>query len=181
MLARMLQVLFLIALASATAVWLVLGTGQALPDGKEASASAILLQQATDYPYPYDLLSTESGYPGGFETAETPASDMFSTETPEPTSAVNIFATENAQMQDSLSTQAPSATPEPTITPANTATAVLTPTLTVVVEASTGQNRFKIEWSYFWVGFAIPLLICCGVVLYLLDRYPNIFTPHPKP
>lgn len=182
MLTRLLRIAFFSVLACALAAWFF-GSWRAALAGSPAAAGDALLQQATDYPFPDVTLPTDSAYPGELETPFAPTQEALpGAETPEPTSPVNIFATEDAQMQDALGTAVPSATPAPSMTPVNTATPALTATATAAAAAPVGaeQNRFAIDWSYFWIGFAAPLLVCCAVVLYLLDRYPNFFTPRAK-
>lgn len=149
----------------------------------------VLLQQATDYPYPEDEFPTDSIYPVDTEIPSNPTQDLFlDTQTPEPTleetptPAVNVFGTEDAQMRDTLGTPASSATSGPSITPVNTQTA---PVNSTAQDAGAGTAKEKtglqIDWGFFWIGFAVPLLAACGAVLYLLDRRPDLFTPRRKP
>jgi len=42
------------------------------------------------------------------------------------------------------------------------------------------QGGFRVDWGYFWIGFAIPILAGSGLVLYLLDRRPDLFRLRPK-
>jgi hypothetical protein len=69
-------------------------------------------------------------------------------------------------------------------TPAATQTPAAMPTATQsTAAAGTGADRsgFQIDWSFFWIGFAIPLLAGSGVVLYFLDHRPDLFRPRSKP
>jgi hypothetical protein len=91
-----------------------------------------------------------------------------------------VFRTEDAEILDSLASPAASLSPYPSITPANTPTAVTASTLPAPVSAGNENNGFKIDWGFFWVGFAVPILVGCGAVLYLLDRYPDLFTRRPN-
>jgi hypothetical protein len=143
-----------------------------------------LLQQATDYPNPDDLYD----YPVDTEEPLLPTQvDLTPDESPtplvSPTPPESKFATENAEMQDTISTQYPSATAGPSITPANTQTAQSTVTTAAArADANSGDdNGLKIDWGFFWAGFAVPFLAACGVVLYLLDRRPDLFRPRQKP
>jgi hypothetical protein len=180
MIPRLFRPIFINALVVGFSALILFNSWQVSPANAGAGNYGIL-QQATSYPE--DIYSTESGYPGEFETPFPATQESLPPmETTEPTPAVNTFATEDAQMRDTLGTEIPSATPAPSLTPANTATALLTATPTgIAATASNAQkNRFRIDWSYFWIGFAVPLLVCCGVILYLLDRHPDFFTPRPK-
>jgi hypothetical protein len=38
-----------------------------------------------------------------------------------------------------------------------------------------GQGGLALNWTLFWVGFSLPVVLACGVVLYLLDRNPRLF------
>jgi hypothetical protein len=78
----------------------------------------------------------------------------------------------------------------PSVVTTDRATASPTPTLnttpTIVPQLSPeagmdgDQRGFKVNWGFFWVGFAIPFLAGSGIVLYLLDRRPDLFRPRSK-
>jgi hypothetical protein len=90
------------------------------------------------------------------------------------TSSPNLFQTEDAEMGGSQVTPSASETPGPTITPISSATPTqITPTTTPVVKKGLFQGQ--VDWGMFWIGFSIPVLVCSGLVLYLLDRNPNFF------
>jgi hypothetical protein len=141
-------------------------------------------------PYPYPEVTVTYGYPFPEATQATSEPTQIEllpevTDTPGSTSTpgIDLFATENAEMQDTLSTQAASATPIPSITPANTQTSPAEGTGTpspAALEDGPGSG-FSMDWGYFWIGFAIPVLAASGAVLYLLDRRPELFTQRPKP
>jgi len=189
MISRLLRLVFIFTLASGLAAQVFFGSWRGAPASARAGVSSVLEQQATDYPYPEDEFPTDSFYPVDTEIPLNPTQEEFlDTETPEPTPedtstpAVNVFGTEDALMRDTLGTPASSATPAPSITPVNTQTAPVTST---AQEAGAGTARenagLQIDWGFFWIGFAVPLLAACGVVLYLLDRRPELFTPRRKP
>lgn len=139
-----------------------------------------------DYPWP-----GENFTPPPFETSTatatlpsgpTPTTPQFFTPTPtltlipgttrEPTLPV-----ETATLLPSGSTQVPipggatrtgeTGTPQPERTRTRY---VFTPDPTPV------KGGFQVDWGVFWVGFSIPVLVTCGVVLYLLDRQPGFFS-----
>jgi hypothetical protein len=171
-------------LALLMTILFLFGAGLVAQASSGSAPRGKLEQGATDYPYPEDfydypvdtaepLLPTEVDLtPGGSPTP------LFS-----PTPPESKFATENAEMQDTIGTQYPSATTGPSITPADTQTAQGTLTTTVVAAAAQDSENFglKIDWGFFWAGFAVPFLAACGVVLYLLDRRPELFRPRQKP
>lgn len=87
----------------------------------------------------------------------------------------NVFLTENAELSEGMVTPLASETSGPTITPYNTATLTRVtpqPTRAPVIAQSSGP---EIDWGLFWIGFSLPVLSACGVVLYLLDRRPDLF------
>ncbi len=144
-------------------------------------------QETSAYPYdfPTDIFtpeSTDQGYgapatdtPGN----ETPAAPVTATAagTPTQTSTLppDLFRTEDAQMNNAQTTQQVTETPGATFTPYDTPTVLKTQpqrTLTPVVKKKEG---FTPDWGMFWIGFSLPVLGACGVVLYLLDRRPDLF------
>ncbi len=140
-----------------------------------------------DYPFPEETFDSYYPYPEATETTSGPVQPDFppnETATPEDTFTpeVDLFGTEDAQMQGAFSTQAASATPFPSITPINTQTQPAQATITPIPAnlVNEGKSGFRLNWGYFWIGFAIPVLAACGAILYLLDRRPDLFTPRPK-
>jgi hypothetical protein len=129
-----------------------------------------------DYPAPEDQ-STETP----FDTPPPPPAQTL-TPTPTPTLAPDVFRTEDAEIGDSQVTPSTSETPGPTPTAINTPTPTVSytatpePTPVAVVE----EESFRIDWGLFSIGFAIPVLIGCGIVLHYLDRRPDLFTPRRK-
>jgi hypothetical protein len=139
-----------------------------------------------DYPYPEETFFFDYPYPEETGGAVEPTDGVFLptlTFTPEVTLTpeLNLFATEDAQMGDTISSPAPSATPGPSITPAFTQTGPAQATGTPPPAAAGSGERFRVDWGYFWIGFAIPVLAACGAVLYLLDRRPELFSQRQKP
>jgi hypothetical protein len=189
MTSRLLRPIFFFTLAFGLATQVFFGSWREAPASARAGVSGVLAQQATDYPYPEDEFPTDSFYPVDTEIPYISTQDEFlDTETPEPTPedtstpAVNVFGTEDALMRDTLGTPASSATPAPSITPVNTQTAPVTSTAQEPGAGTGKENaRLQIDWGFFWIGFAVPLLVACGAVLYLLDRRPDLFTPRRKP
>ena len=123
MISRLPRIAFSTALAFGLAALFLPGILQSMPASARADARGVLLQEATDYPYPYDEFPTDSAYPAETGTPFVPTQeDLLGTATPtpgnSPTPAVNVFGTEDAQMRDTLGNPASSATPGPSITPA---------------------------------------------------------------
>jgi hypothetical protein len=195
---------FLFRIGAALFVIAALGLAAAAPKSRALAAPGVgglpadaprPAQQATSYPAGGDVTDTpESGgaYPAGTnapeETATEGPSPVFTataavtagptatptiTGTPPP----NVFQTENSEMGGSLVTPPASETPGPTLTAVYTATALSgTAQPTQVASAgTTGGSGFVVDWGLFWVGFSIPILFGCGMVLYLLDRKPSLF------
>lgn len=152
------------------------------------------LQDATDYPgideTPLDFPTDESypgvtDYPDDFPTDEIPTeefptAEFFTPQPPQSTATVdatqppNTFLTENAEMGDGQASPPPSETPGPTITPYGSPTAVTgtpEPTTVSAQEKNAGQ---RIDWGLFWMGFSVPIIAACGLVLYLLDKRPDL-------
>jgi hypothetical protein len=159
------------------------GAGMVVQASSGTSRHAALLQD--EYPYPVETF--DDLYPVDTQEPLVPTAiiDEAQEGSPTPlvssTSAVNRRATEDAEMRDTLGTQLPSATAAPSITPANTQTIQVTITATSSTAAEEdGPPPFQIDWGFFWAGFAVPVLGACGVVLYLLDRRPDLFRPRPK-
>lgn len=109
-------------------------------------------------------------------------------DTPQPAMSVtsmatdgpNTFLTEDAEMGAGNVTPPPSETPGPTITAYRSATpktATARPARTAIARRA---NDDKVNWGLFWIGFSIPVLSACGVVLYLLDQRPDLFRPRKK-
>lgn len=157
--------------------------------GSANAAIGEKFQQPNGDSYPVATQQDPFGYPAGTEpvgepeTSDTPPGpDGLSTLTltpgPSPTTAVDVFGTEDAQMRDSLVTPPPSPTPGETITPAYTPTisATFTDTALAAGEKSAKKQGFQLDWSFFVIGFIIPVLAGCGYVLYLLDRQPGLFS-----
>lgn len=88
------------------------------------------------------------------------------------TKSPNIFQTENSEMNNARVTPALTDTPGPSITP------YISPTATQTISASDAQGKksgLAMDWGLFWVGFSVPVLAGCGMVLYLLDHSPELF------
>lgn len=155
--------------------------------------------QGTDYPVGGETATAESGdatpTTSGYVPPEerTPGTPTSEASTPNPTSRAasatpptilpntatasatlppNVFLTENAEMNGALGTPPPSETPGPTRTSAPSQTLAATPTPRA---AAAGKGGLEVDWGLFWVGFSLPVLIGCGVVLYLLDHKPGLF------
>lgn len=140
------------------------------------------LWQDDDYPPPEDpFIPTDSSYPPPEETT-VPPDEAY----PPP---------EGEATQEQTSTPLPPPTqapadetpvPEPgTAFPSPTASPTASSTMITPVTPEAGQEdepeRFQVDWGLFWIGFAVPILAGSGVVLYLLDRRPDLFRPRSKP
>jgi hypothetical protein len=162
-----------------------------------SSASAIVKpRQQSTAPYPAGTSSTDSLYPAGTPTktnAAVPTAIIIfpgtatETELPVETSTVpaDTFLTEDAQMKESQVTQPAGATAAPAIVTGSpdTPTPATTPTEITAAAAQTSDQKpggFRMDWGFFWIGFAIPVLAGCGIILYLLDRNPVMFSKRPK-
>lgn len=111
-------------------------------------------------------------------------------ETPSPTpnlsqtAEMDAFRTEDAEMGGSRNGTVTPPTPEGT--PTATLTITASPTEGEVYRAAEANPKdgdgsgFEMNWGLFWIGFSIPVLGACGVVLYLLDRRPEFFRPKRK-
>lgn len=173
-----------VALLLISAAMMVFGTQRV-----EATAG-VNLQATDDDLYPIATLQDNFSYP--IETEIPSDQPPESTNTPDlvisptltptpgasPTPVPDVFGTEDAQMGDSLVTPPSSPTPGSSITPVNTPTMMFTPTGTVVamLENRSRKEGFQVDWGFFMIGFVIPVLVGCGLVLYLLDRRPDLFS-----
>lgn len=95
------------------------------------------------------------------------------TQTLTPTLAPDVFKTENAEMGGARTTPALTETPAPSITPYISPTVTLT--ATVLAPAPLQAGGPAMNWGLFWMGFSLPVLAGCGLVLYLLDHRPDLF------
>jgi hypothetical protein len=154
------------------------------------------LQQQTDYPaQPTQVLypaltgtttqvtpETTEGYPASTPEGPTLTATITNTPTETATPAPNTFQTEDSEMSGSKVTPPAGESPSPTAV--LTATQSLTPTIsasrTASLESAEKQDGFQVNWGMFWMGFALPVVAACGVVLYLLDRRPDLFRPKRK-
>lgn len=136
--------------------------------------------QDPGYPEPGSTIApppSNNAYPE--PGADTPSAALpTATVTNTPTLPPDVFRTEDAEMGEVLVTPPGDATPAPTHTLINTATPTPTTTATPepTVVAAVEEEGFQMDWGLFSIGFAIPILIGCGVVLYLLDRRPDFFS-----
>jgi hypothetical protein len=123
---------------------------------------------------------TSSVTPGVVPTTTTPP-------TPQQTLTTAAAPGETLLPAEQAETLAPTETPQATSTPTGTITVTPsvtpTPALQSTLEARQAGDggSFQVDWGYFWIGFAIPVLAGCGVVLYLLDRRPDLFRPRSRP
>jgi hypothetical protein len=178
-----------ILLAGLAAGFLALQAFFAAQASVQTSGSGVVLLQETAYPadetevidglYPAESPTPRVG--GGGGPTPTPFIIVLETPTPIPsvTAGPELARTEDAEILDSLASPVASASPWPSITPVNTLTAEvqLSPTVPVEIDKKAG---FYLDWGFFWVGFAIPVLAGCGAVLYLLDRRPDLFRRRPR-
>lgn len=170
-----------------------------LAPGQSARAEALAAPafQATDYPFG----TGENGYSGMTDTPAsgaaatatktktflpgTQAPQQTQTSTFQPIRSVtvtltatlppNVFRTEDSEINGAQATPALTETPGPTITNYVTGTVTathLTPTRVVLKKSGLG---FQIDWGMFWIGFSVPVLFASGVVLYFIDRRPDLF------
>lgn len=115
--------------------------------------------------------STAGGATATSGPTPTPANTMTVTAT-----VRNVFLTENAEMGASSVTPPASLTPlaTGTIAPTHTNTPTRTPLSTLIAAASDEDQN--LDWGLFWIGFSVPIIAACGVVLYLLDHRPELFS-----
>jgi hypothetical protein len=149
-------------------------------DGKITVA---LAQDSTDYPYPIDTpfpdLPFGTDFPDDFDTpfpedTPEPGATAIVEEIASPTATVNAFQTENAQMREGQVTPLVTQTPAPTITPYLSPTPWLRTPSPAPEPGPTGTSG-GMDWGMFWIGFSLPVLAGSGLVLYLLDRRPELF------
>jgi hypothetical protein len=177
-------------IAAAVAVMLLLlaAWSSRVGNGVQAAGAAgavLAFQDGTEYPY--DNIPTETLEDPGdlypFEETEIPfeGETPFATDQPlvTPTTTAtlppNAFLTENAEISGGQVTPPPSATPGPTITVYISPTApTRTPRPTGIPAGGAGGDG-PVDWGYFSLGFAVPVVAACGFVLYLLDRRPDLF------
>lgn len=93
------------------------------------------------------------------------------------TLAPNLFQTENAEMGGAQTTPALTDTPAPSLTPYLSPTATQAVTASAMPAEKPGGGGFQMNWGMFWIGFSVPILAGCGLVLYLLDHRPDLFRP----
>jgi hypothetical protein len=116
----------------------------------------------------YDVPATETPFGEGSPTAER---TMTETSTLPP----DVFRTEDSEMNNAQTTPLVTETPGPSITPYYTPTGMKTPSRSTSTPAVKKKGGFTPDWGMFWIGFSLPVLGACGVVLYLLDRRPDLF------
>ena len=156
---------------------------------------------ATQEPYPVETTNPTNTPPGSvtqtptitlpagtgtqpaFQTPVSGSETPFPTPNLSQTAEMDAFRTEDAEMGGSRNGTVTPPTPEGTPTPAPSATA--SPTQGEVYRAAganpnDGAGGFEMNWGLFWIGFSIPVVGACGVVLYLLDRRPELFRPKRK-
>ena len=140
------------------------------------------LWQDDDYPPPQDtFIPTDAGYPPPEETTVPPDGEYPPPEgeaTQEPTLTPSLPPTQ-APADETPIFELGTATPSPTVSP--TATSTVVPQVSPEAAQEDEPERFQVDWGFFWIGFAIPILAGSGVVLYLLDRRPDLFRPRSKP
>ncbi len=71
-------------------------------------------------------------------------------------------------------------TAQPSPTASATVTFTVFPQVSPEAEQEDEPETFQMDWGLFWIGFAVPILASSGVVLYLLDRRPDLFRPRAK-
>ncbi len=114
--------------------------------------------------------------PSSTEPAESLTPTVELTETLTPTMPPDVFRTEDSEMNSAKTTPLVTETPGPMVTAYVTPTETMTPLPTSTTQAVIQKkDSFAIDWGLFWIGFSLPVLGGCGVVLYLLDRRPDIF------
>jgi len=161
--------------------------------GTLPARAAPAAQDGTDYPIDDETLTLDGfddDYPNEtdipfedetpfdfetFEAIETPGVPTI-TLTPTGTLAPNTFLTESAEMSGGQITPPPSETPGPTITAFQTPTAATATPRSTRAPASSDSGGI-VDWGFFSLGFAVPVMAACGLVLYLLDRRPELFRP----
>ncbi len=120
--------------------------------------------------------SSSGTRPAGTEPAESLTPSIEPTETITSTLKPDVFRTEDSEIGSSKTTPLVTETPGPTATAFGAPTETITPLPTRATQAAVQKkDGVKIDWGLFWIGFSLPVLGGCGVVLYLLDRRPDIF------
>lgn len=137
------------------------------------------LWQDDGYPPPPEEVTQppDEGYPPPEgEATQSPTLTPPQPPTEAPVDQTSIPGTETAAPTPTvLSPTVPSPT-----APATT-TSTVVPQASPEVEQEDEPERFQLDWGLFWIGFAVPILAGSGVVLYLLDRRPDLFRPRAKP
>lgn len=146
--------------------------------------AAPVYQDTPGYDVPTDEVPTDELPPGDDsynapatetpQAGENPTTEVTATETV--TQAPDAFRTEDAEMGEAQTTPLVTETAAPTKTPNQTLTVSKTLLPTPTPAAAKKDGGFTPDWGMFWIGFAIPVLVACGIVLYLLDRRPELFT-----
>ncbi len=131
-----------------------------------------------DYPPPQDTyIPPDLNYPPPEETTTPPVGDYPPPEG-EPTLTPSLSPTQ-APAGETLTPEPGAASPSPAAS--LTATSTLTPQVSPEADQEDEPEKFQVDWGFFWIGFAIPILAGSGVVLYLLDRRPDLFRLRSKP
>lgn len=117
---------------------------------------------------PYNAPATETP-----PVEENPTTEVTATETV--TQAPDAFRTEDAEMGEAQTTPLVTESAVSTKTPNQTLTVTKTQLPARTPAAAGEKDGFTLDWGMFWIGFAIPVLAACGIVLYLLDRRPDLF------
>lgn len=159
----------------------------AQPGIREIHAEALLWQD-DGYPPPEDtsLPPPDEEYPPPEETTEPPGGEYPPPEgeaTQEPSLTPALSPT-SALIDQTQPPGAETITPSPMATGQTTAAVTATPAASAQVSAEAEPvnepKGFQVDWGFFWIGFAVPILAGSGVVLYLLDRRPDLFRPRSK-
>ncbi len=144
-----------------------------IPGGQMHPAQARASYDETAYPPPDTPPS--SSYPGpATETSQAPAGSSTPTlrTSTEPAKSLTPTVETTEALQPVTDTPVPSASATAFVTPTETMTPLPTKATQAVTQKKDG---LKIDWGLFWIGFSLPILGGCGIVLYLLDRRPDIF------
>ena len=139
-----------------------------------------LLQDTPGYEPPPTETTGGGAYPAPTsgnpsQATATVAGSPLPTSTPTltPTLAPNMFKTENSEIDSARTTPALTETPAPSLTPYVSPTVTLTQT--ALAAAPLQASSPPMNWGLFWMGFSLPVLAGCGLVLYLLDHRPDLF------
>ncbi len=137
--------------------------------------------EVTEDPGPYPVVTDETSPDETATLTPTATEQTITPPTPQDTPTPDLSRT--AEMGDARTgTPGTPGTPTLTGTPSPTVQQTITPTeiaLTGTPESG-GAGGFEMNWGLFWIGFSIPLVGASGVVLYLLDRRPELFRPKRK-